>query len=64
METIEQRIEAFSDEWQDYCLPDKVTICHPKINLFLEKNRNIEKEIENYGKAAENIFHHNDNFML
>lgn len=49
METIEQRIETFSDEWQDYCLPDKVAICQPKINSFLEE---IEKLLTENSKQS------------
>ena len=47
MESIEQRINDTADEWQDYCLPDKIDILKPKVQEYiaeldalLEKNRN------------------------
>ena len=48
MESIEERVNSLVDEWQDYCLPDKLEVCKPQVQEFiteldtlLEKNRSL-----------------------
>lgn len=35
MDTLEDRVCALAEQWQDYCLPDKTDHIKPQINNFI-----------------------------
>lgn len=47
MDSIQDKISSFADEWQNYCLPDKSEKIKPQINNFIEEIDKLLSENSN-----------------
>ena len=44
MEVIEDRINAFYDQWEYYCYPDKTEKCRTQVDDYLKEIDTLQEE--------------------